>query len=61
MSSILVSRGIALFSFCNPSRGPTSTILTWSAAYGLEVLKPRTSCRRTAGGKREGHFIVNWN
>lgn len=28
ISSILVSSGIVFFSFCRPSRGPTSTILT---------------------------------
>jgi hypothetical protein len=30
-SSIFVARGIVCFSFCNPSRGPTSTMRTWSA------------------------------
>ncbi len=28
ISSILVAVGTTCFSFCNPSRGPTSTILT---------------------------------
>ena len=28
MNSILVAVGTSCFSFCNPSRGPTSTILT---------------------------------
>ena len=31
ISSILVANGIVFFSFCNPSRGPTSTMRTWSA------------------------------
>jgi len=30
-SSILVARGTVCFSFCSPSRGPTSTMRTWSA------------------------------
>lgn len=30
-SSILVANGIVFFSFCSPSRGPTSTMRTWSA------------------------------
>jgi len=30
INSILVLNGIDFFSFCNPSRAPTSTILTWS-------------------------------
>jgi hypothetical protein len=28
INSILVVKGIVFFSFCNPSRGPTSTTLT---------------------------------
>jgi hypothetical protein len=31
-SSILVSTGMLVFSFCRPSRGPTSTMRTWSLA-----------------------------
>ena len=38
-SSILVCSGIDFFSFCKPSRGPTSTMRAWSAERGLDVLK----------------------
>ena len=37
-SSIFVCSGID-FSFCKPSRGPTSTIRAWSAFCGIDVLK----------------------
>ena len=40
-SSILVSAGMLLFSFCSPSRGPTSMIRTWSARTRLELVKVR--------------------
>ena len=52
MSSSFVSSGIVLFSFCRPSRGPTSTILTWSAAVLLDVLKLLQSCLRRTGETR---------
>ena len=39
MSSILVCSGMDFFSFCRPSRGPTSTMRAWSAPYGFDVLK----------------------
>lgn len=29
-NSIFVARGTVCFSFCSPSRGPTSTMRTWS-------------------------------
>jgi len=38
-SSIFVCNGIDFFSFCKPSRGPTSTMRAWSAECGLDVLK----------------------
>jgi len=40
-SSIFVSAGILLFSFCKPSLGPTSIIRTWSARARLELVKVR--------------------
>jgi len=45
-SSILVSAGMLVFSFCNPSLGPTSTTRTWSAHALLELEKcrSRTDC-----------------
>lgn len=45
-SSILVSTEMLLFSFCKPSRGPTSTMRTWSARLRLDVASERfESCR----------------
>ena len=41
MNSILVSSGIAVDSFCNPSRGPTSTIRTSPAPRCMLVEKLR--------------------
>ena len=43
MSSILVASGMVVFSFCRPSRGPTSTILTRLSKAGrleLDALLP---------------------
>ena len=40
-SSILVAAGILVFSFCSPSLGPTSIILTWSANAFLVLEKVR--------------------
>jgi hypothetical protein len=57
INSSFVSRGIVLFSFCRPSLGPTSTILTWSAAYVLEVLKLRADLRND-GGQRSGSLFM---
>lgn len=53
MSSILVCRGIDFFSFCSPSRGPTSTMRAWSAERGLDVEKLLRSWRLSGSGKRE--------
>ena len=44
-SSIFTSAGISCFSFCSPSRGPTSTMLTW---VGREAMA--FSVRSQAGG-----------
>jgi hypothetical protein len=41
ISSIFVSMGIDFFSFCSPSRGPTSTIRTWSEANRDSVERKR--------------------
>lgn len=40
-SSIFVSADMLVFSFCSPSRGPTSTIRIWSANARLECVKER--------------------
>lgn len=40
INSILVARGMVFFSFCKPSRGPTSTSLTL-LEEALAVAKPR--------------------
>ena len=45
MSSILVSSGIDVDSFCSPSRGPTSTIRTSPALRRVLVEKPRQAHR----------------
>lgn len=47
INSIFVAKGIVIFSFCKPSRGPTSTSLTRLSEIGcwvLAVAKPL--CRR---------------
>lgn len=49
---------MVLFSFCNPSLGPTSTILTWSAAYRLEVLKLRKEVRKDRETVEGSLFMV---
>ena len=44
-----MAKGIAIFSFCSPSRGPTSTSRTLLLAAGcceLAVAKPRRSGTR---------------
>ena len=42
INSTLTSTGIISFSFCSPSRGPTSTILTCAGKLGaLLILKLR--------------------
>lgn len=41
MSSSLVAREMEFFSFCRPSRAPTSTILTWSARVCRVLEKER--------------------
>jgi hypothetical protein len=58
MSSIFVSSEIVLFSFCKPSRGPTSTILTWSATRRVEDENQHRSCRLNAGRSRADVLIV---
>jgi hypothetical protein len=60
INSILVVRGIVFFSFCRPSRGPTSTILIReSREFGsferlrcgsTAVARPRSRWRRRAVG-----------
>lgn len=40
-SSSLVSTGMEVFSFCKPSLGPTSTILTLSAVRRADVANAR--------------------
>ena len=49
-SSILVSTGILVCSFCKPSLGPTSTMRTWSLA--TEVRGEMEKLRRAAGRRR---------
>lgn len=39
--SIFVASGTVCFSFCNPSRGPTSTMRTWSARLEAAEAKAR--------------------
>jgi len=58
MSSILVCSGIDFFSFCNPSRGPTSTMRAWSAERGLDVLSLLTSWRLSGGARRAGTAFI---
>lgn len=41
MSCSFVSSGIDFFSFCRPSRGPTSTMRTWSEVSRASVAKSR--------------------
>src|SRR5437899_11044048 len=65
ISSSLVSVGTICFSFCKPSRGPTSTMRTGviGAPYGLRPVPPsgneplraagRGSCRRERGVDRD--------
>lgn len=47
-SSIFVSAGMLVFSFCKPSLGPTSIIRTWSAAAREVVEKVRRERWRKA-------------
>src|SRR5690625_2650617 len=49
MNSILVAVGTTAFSFCSPSRGPTSTIFT---AFGKLLMDILVSSHRLAGRDR---------
>lgn len=59
ISSILVARGIVFFSFCRPSRGPTSTSLT-RLSYevpALAVAKPL--CHRSCPERRHTRQMLD--
>lgn len=55
MSSIFVFRGIDFFSFCNPSRGPTSTMRTWSEVNRASVAKRRVEGSTPVGRRTENN------
>ena len=60
-SSIFVSTGIEVFSFCSPSLGPTSTIRT-SSAGRRGVVENRLAARRGIGfAQRAMEFVVVLN
>lgn len=59
ISSIFVARGIVFFSFCRPSRGPTSTSLT-RLSYevpALAVAKPL--CQRSCPERRHARQMLD--
>lgn len=60
ISSIFVSIGIDFFSFCNPSRAPTSTMRTWSEANRDSVAKRRADqgARRAGSRRRRGRGTI---
>jgi hypothetical protein len=49
-SSILSAVATACASFCKPSRGPTSSKVTWWGSTGQRLGRRRTSPREAAGG-----------
>lgn len=51
ISSILVASGIVFFSFCSPSRGPTSTILTLLLFEACWVLAEAKALRKGNRGR----------
>lgn len=57
MSSILVFSGIDVFSFCSPSRGPTSTIRTSSARDRGVVERHRADRQPLALESRRIRFV----
>lgn len=63
ISSILVSIGMDFFSFCSPSRGPTSTMRTWSEANRDSVAKRRVDegGRNTGRRRRRGRIAITKN
>lgn len=51
MSSIFVASGIVFFSFCSPSRGPTSTSLTLLPCEACWVLAEANALRSGSLGR----------